>query len=586
MVNNEKLYEFSFQEPASKKLELIKHSAHVSGSTKCAIFQASPYLFVIVAFSGNLYVVETHPINDSLGGNGNAVVVMLVRITCHCSSSTDDSKVEDTDPQLPGSSDSSSTSEANYINEANKSTVLGSDIKDSDHTINSESSDELEITYIKAAQCGYDLLISFSCSKSTFPRATGNINTEPDGEPYNGNVATPIFQRRKSACSAKEIISILLLELESHHLCTRAPLNVAHNVSFVIDTSCLKKFDDIKCDSMGSWKRTGSPLRLFTVENDVDGHVLSVCREDAKNERSVLSVKQIYYVNKSDQDVHKTISLLEDFRGTKNKNVLVHYQFANEEHPVYSLRPHGNSKGNTPYRRISPSTLQEMKSSILNKDLTAKEILDRIYCSRGDVLGAECLDELPRGPKDIYYARHDAKKKRESPAIDNTERKGGNLADNLWIMLERAKREEENSKYSIFIRECKVHPDLFLVLANNRQLKDLVTFCTNPREFSIFACDPTFNVLDTNLSLTVTTHRNLKLLCKKTNKSPVFIGPVMLHQSKIWKTNSNFAHTLITEQPELEGILACGTDGEKAFIKGLKRNFSRASRNIVEFLVS
>ncbi len=214
-----------------------------------------------------------------------------------------------------------------------------------------------------------------------------------------------------------------------------------------------------------------------------------------------------------------------------------------------------------------------MKSSLLERQLTPKEILDDIYCSLGDVVGAESLDKLPRGPQDLYNARYDAKRKRESLARDEIVKKGSTIADDIWIMLERAKREEQDSKGSIFIRECKIHPDLFLVLANDRQLKDLVTFCTNPREFSVFAIDPTFNVIDTNLSLTVTTYRNLKLRCKKTNKSPVFIGPIMLHQNKIWKTYSNFANTLITEQPELEGILACGTDGERGLINGLKRNF-------------
>ena len=45
-----------------------------------------------------------------------------------------------------------------------------------------------------------------------------------------------------------------------------------------------------------------------------------------------------------------------------------------------------------------------------------------------------------------------------------------------------------------------------------------------------------------------------------------------MHQHKDWKTYSKFAHTLISEKPQLEGILACGTDGEKALMDGFKRN--------------
>ena len=46
-----------------------------------------------------------------------------------------------------------------------------------------------------------------------------------------------------------------------------------------------------------------------------------------------------------------------------------------------------------------------------------------------------------------------------------------------------------------------------------------------------------------------------------------------MHQRKDWKTYSRFANSLIAECPDLEGVLACGTDGEKALIDGLKRNF-------------
>ena len=46
-----------------------------------------------------------------------------------------------------------------------------------------------------------------------------------------------------------------------------------------------------------------------------------------------------------------------------------------------------------------------------------------------------------------------------------------------------------------------------------------------------------------------------------------------MHQRKEWKTYARFANSLTTECPELEGVLACGTDGEKALIDGLKHNF-------------
>ena len=46
-----------------------------------------------------------------------------------------------------------------------------------------------------------------------------------------------------------------------------------------------------------------------------------------------------------------------------------------------------------------------------------------------------------------------------------------------------------------------------------------------------------------------------------------------MHQSKDWKTYSKFADSLTLERPPLEGVLACGTDGEKPLIDSFKRNF-------------
>ena len=145
--------------------------------------------------------------------------------------------------------------------------------------------------------------------------------------------------------------------------------------------------------------------------------------------------------------------------------------------------------------------------------------------------------------------------------------------EDVWTLLERAKCEEEKSKESVFIRECAIHPDLFIVLANDRQLKELSLFCTNQEEFCVFGVDRRLIYLTRNISLTVTTFQNLKLVNTNTNKSLVFIGPLLMHQHKDWQTFSKFSNALISAEPLLEGILACGTDGETALIKGFQHHF-------------
>ena len=59
-------------------------------------------------------------------------------------------------------------------------------------------------------------------------------------------------------------------------------------------------------------------------------------------------------------------------------------------------------------------------------------------------------------------------------------------------------------------------------------------------------------------------HKDLESENKTTNQPPVFIGPLLMHQHKDWKTYSRFANSLIAEKLEVDSLVACGKDGEKA----------------------
>ncbi|CAB4041088.1 Hypothetical predicted protein, partial [Paramuricea clavata] len=176
-----------------------------------------------------------------------------------------------------------------------------------------------------------------------------------------------------------------------------------------------------------------------------------------------------------------------------------------------------------------------------------------------DVTGARSFGQFLWGPQDVYNARFAAKKSTKSVtnsdplSEQNREVKMGNMneVDGRWQLLEKAKREEAEGNGSTFIRECRIHPDFLCVLASNRQLNYLKHFCTNGNDFCVLGIDPTFNIFQENISLTVMTYRNLKLHHNATKKSPVFIGPLLnVHQRKDWKTYSRFANSLIAEYPD------------------------------------
>ena len=188
-----------------------------------------------------------------------------------------------------------------------------------------------------------------------------------------------------------------------------------------------------------------------------------------------------------------------DSEEVEPRYTLIQYLFSGKEHEVTKILPHGNSKPKTgeskPYKRLMASTREALQNSIKG-DKTVKFALDKVYCSVGDVTKAQSSAQLPRGPRDIYSARYAAKKNAEK----------ANEVQGIWELLEKARREEKVNSDSAFIRECVIHPDFLVILATDRQLRDLKNFCTNPSEFCVFGADPTFNIFEENISLTVTTY--------------------------------------------------------------------------------
>lgn len=129
----------------------------------------------------------------------------------------------------------------------------------------------------------------------------------------------------------------------------------------------------------------------------------------------------------------------------------------------------------------------------------------------------------------------------------------------------------EESTANPFVRIVEAAPQPMCVLASNRQLKDLEHFCTAEEEFSILGIDPTFNLGD--FSVTVTTFKHLHLCNRKTGKSPVMLGPMLVHQKKDTQSYFFLASSLARLNPNLKDIQAIATDGEKAIGEGFLLQF-------------
>ena len=132
----------------------------------------------------------------------------------------------------------------------------------------------------------------------------------------------------------------------------------------------------------------------------------------------------------------------------------------------------------------------------------------------------------------------------------------------LWVLLQQAKRQEERAGDAKFIRTVQVHPECACILAHPCQLEEVKPFCTNQKEFTIFGADPTFNIFTKNMSY----HHHIPQL--KTGASwdwrkPRFHWPSTDASAQGSSHISQLCPCLGSENPNLECILACETDGEK-----------------------
>lgn len=235
------------------------------------------------------------------------------------------------------------------------------------------------------------------------------------------------------------------------------------------------------------------------------------------------------------------------------------YIFDEEEHDVLVL-PHGNNKKAraSGYVRTKKSVVEALKEVSVTKK--PKQAFHQVDEERGGILKAKAESDLPRN-------REQAQNQRRRLLKADKE------IDSVLLVLMNSKRQQLGNRESAFLREV-TGPDLRTVLGFDWQLRDMVRFCTNPAKFAVFGVDPTFNL--GKFHLTVTAYQNLMLKDRKTGKSPLMLGPMLLHQRKTFDTYNFFFSNLVGLNKEVSLLLAFGTDGEDALIQALSRSFYHA----------
>ena len=273
------------------------------------------------------------------------------------------------------------------------------------------------------------------------------------------------------------------------------------------------------------------------------------------NDENVVLLKKTYWTRQRHKDFKKRCFEGFDYRAVRLPHVLVRYEFDDEPHPVTSTA-HGNvKKSNSSYYRSRPSMLQSIKEKAKARK-GPSQVYDEVFEDAGGVLGFQSHGDLPRNRQKVSDARRNAKAKKDK--------------DEMCELIKMSRLEASDKKP--FIRRVQVTPEPSCIVASDRQLNDLVRFCTTQfLPASVLCIDTTFNI--GNFFVTPTTYKHKILVDRQYGKEPTLLGPTMIHMQTKAESYKFFASSLVSLDDELTNILAIGSDRDVALRKGFSSFF-------------
>lgn len=169
--------------------------------------------------------------------------------------------------------------------------------------------------------------------------------------------------------------------------------------------------------------------------------------------------------------------------------IILQYSNTGKEEDV-KVEPHQNSKkSHRPYYATATSTKQRINEKA-KSSLGPSSIYDELYEEGGGVVENTSFTSVPRGISQVKYQRG---KLREQHSKDT-----------LAELIEKCKESKGE-----FLHSLQVSPEVRVVLTTRAQLADLVKFCCNQDEYSIFGIDVTYD--SGAFFVTTTTYRHLML---------------------------------------------------------------------------
>ena len=351
------------------------------------------------------------------------------------------------------------------------------------------------------------------------------------------------------------------LEIISKHSltyakCTRQPLKVRENASFLIDLKWFDNWEDIKADMNGVYDGV---LRcaVWTIEW-YDGmwsllHKKKVPLSSMDNYHLVQNSRR----NKAAPSLARSIFILKDMKGNIVNNVcILQYHVDNDEGRVddVEVQKHGNSRSSNPrpFYPLKKSMLGSIKENVTKKG--SQGVYDDLRKKAGGVFGASSVSELPRGKQQIYNA-----KSRMSSTVTQ---------DDVEDLLKYARDKED------LILHHSDYPEDLWVLGTSSMCSDLPKYTTSGILSYPFCVDPTFKM--GQFEVTPIVYKNQLLKSKRTNESPVFLGPTMIHHKKTYAAYRTLASTCAAKCKEITKAKGFITDGEENLYKAFEDELKNA----------
>ena len=146
--------------------------------------------------------------------------------------------------------------------------------------------------------------------------------------------------------------------------------------------------------------------------------------------------------------------------------------------------------------------------------------------------------------------------------------------EELFAIMLKCVEDKTGNKGSRFLQFVQGAPQPLAFLADERQLKEVEGFCTNPSDPGILSVNTTYNCGD--FYVTPTTYRHKQVISKRTGKHPVMIGPTLIHKHRDEEAFAYLASSMIRVNANLASLLAIGSDRDRAIKKGLSSQFPSA----------